>query len=397
MLKNKTKIIAIFIILFLSLLTTNVFAYNEFSDEEIMPISDNITINKIEEDPIVDTYKSSDVYLYGDEIIVDYIIDGNLFVFANKVTINSQIGGDAFILADTLIIEQEGYIFSNLFAIAKSIEVKGNVYDTYALSQNFTISGGFIYRDLKVTCDTLNINGSVNRNAFVNCNIINFNTDNNSNGIISGNLNYSSDKEFSMPNGVIIGETNYTQFSLYDKSVPTIISEYILNLGNFLSFVLIFWLICLLLTPRFLQNTNQIVRRNLLSVFGYGILSLIVMPIACIILILLKLTSGFSLVLLTLYILAIVISKSLFIITANNYVCSKLKINKNLGIFGMLIVSGAIIWLFTKLPYIGGIISFITVILGLGILVISIIPKKAQTTEIQESIVEVSENSKDNA
>lgn len=397
MLKNKTKIIAVFLVLILLFSTTSVLADNETSDSEPMPISADISTDEIEDSvenmtsnvqAQEDSYKKSDVYLTGDNITIDYIIDGNLFVCANTVTINSQIGGDAFILAKNVIINEEGYVFSNLFTIAESVEIKGVIYDAFALSKNFTLSGGYVYRDLKLSCDTLNVNGAVGRNAFVDCATINFNTDQNNNGIIYGDLNYTSNSEISIPENVVSGSVNYSNTkSLENKSVGSIIADYILDLGEFLVFVLIIWLICLVLAPKFLTNTNKYVGKKTLRILGYGLLSLIVIPIACIILILLQLTSVFSLFLLALYILAIVISKSLFTITANNYVCSKLKINKNSGIFGMLIVSGIVIWVITQIPYIGTLISFVITVLGLGILVASMLPKKSKEDSKENEIV----------
>ena len=388
MLKNKTKIITIFLILILLFSTVSVLADDEVNENEIMPIStdnateevqnavENATSNAQAQE---DSYKKSDVYLTGDNVTVDYIVDGNLFVMADTVTINSQIGGDAFILAKKLIINEDGYIFSNLFTIAESVETKGVVSDVYALTKNFTISGGYVYRDLKVCGETLNINGIVGRNAFVNCPNINFNTNEDNKGIIYGDLNYSSNSEISIPENVVSGNVNYSASKTStEKSTRSIIANYILDLGAFIAFILIIWLICLALAPKFLASTNKYVGKKSLNIFGKGLLTLIVTPIICIILIFLQLTSGFSLFLLALYVLAIILSKSLFTITANNYVCSKLNVNKNTGIFGMLIVSGIVIWVITKLPYIGGLVSFIIAVLGLGILVASILPERAK-------------------
>ena len=212
---------------------------------------------------------------------------------------------------------------------------------------------------------------------------MNFNRDENTNGIIYGNLKYSSNSEISIPENVVNGTVEYDAPKVSpDKSIRSIIADYILDLGEFLAFVLIIWLVFLVLAPKFLANTNTYVGKKTLNILGYGLLSLIAIPIACIILILLQLTSVFSLFLLALYVLAIIVSKSLFTITANNYVCSKLKINKNTGIFGMLIVSGIVIWAITQIPYIGGCISFIISVLGLGILVASILPKKAEKDDV---------------
>lgn len=396
MLKNKTKIIAIFITLILLFSTTFVLAENETIDNTTTPIStDTNEIENSIENEVNDTlsaeeenYKKSDVYLTGDNITIDYIVDGNLFVCANTVTINSQIGGDAFILAKNIIVNKEAYIFSNLFAISDSIEIKGVIYDIYALAENITVSGGYIYRDVKVSCNTLNINGTIGRNAFVSCSAINFNTDESTNGVIYGNLDYASNSEISIPENVVNGKVTYHQVSnSTEMPIQSIIASYILNLGEFLAFLLIVWLICLWLAPKFLNNTNDYVGKKTLGILGYGLLTIIAIPVACIILILLQLTCEFSLWLLALYILVLIISKLIFTITANNYICSKFNINKNLGMLGMLIVSGIIIWILTQIPYIGGVISFIITVLGLGILIVSILPKKSkEITNFDEKV-----------
>ena len=399
MLKHKTKIIAIFLTLILLLSATSVFANNEISSNEQIAISTDESANRVE-NTVSDnqdnenSFKKSDVHLVGDNITIDYIIDGNLFVFADTVTIDSQIGGDAFIIAKNLVINENGYVYSNLFAITESIELKGVVCDAFALSQNFNISGGYVYRDLKVACETLNINGPVGRDAYVTCSKMNFNTDEKTNGIIYGNLNYTSNSEASIPDNCVKGTVNYTAINfLPDKSVRSIIANYILDLGGFLSFVLIMWLVCLVLAPKFLSNTNKYVGKKTLGILGYGLLALVAIPIACIILILLQLTSGVSLFLLALYVLALILSKTLFTIAANNYVCSKLKIDKNTGIFGMLIVSGIVIWAITQIPYVGGFVSFIISVLGLGILVASILPKKSKKDSKKSEVI--SENKDD--
>ena len=303
MLKNKTKIIAILTVLFMLLAIPFALADNETNNEsDIALISDEsetkpveqeventISENKTQED----SYKKSDVYLTGDNITVDYIVDGNLFVMADTVTINSQIGGDAFIMAKKIIVDEKAYIFNNLFAMANSIEVKGIVFDVYALTNNFTVSNGYIYRDAKISCKTLNINGAIGRNAFVSCSNINFNTDENAKGIIYGNLTYSTPSELSFEDGVVNGTVVYkAPKTSSEKTVGAIVSDYILDLGTFIVFVVIIWLVCLWLTPKFLNNTNQFVGKKTLNVLGTGFLTLVAVPVACIILILLQITAA---------------------------------------------------------------------------------------------------------
>ena len=412
MLKNKTKILVFLLILAISLTTSFVYADNETTlEDDIIPISDNLESSPVENnaenpistnEPTEDTYKSHDVYLTGDNVTIDYVVDGNLFVMADTVTINSKIGGDAFIMAKTINVGDQAYIFSNLFAIADSIDIKGVVYDVYALAQNFTVSNGYIYRDAKLCCNTININGVIGRNAFVSCSNINFNTDENDKGIIYGDLTYSTPSELSFDKNIVTGNVTYKAPKVSpEKSVREIVASYISDLGAFLAFVIIIWLVCLWLAPKFLNDTNKFVGKKTLNVLGTGLLTLIAVPIACIILLLLQLTAGISLLTVAIYILALIVAKSIFTIVANNYLCSKLNINKNTGIFGMLIVSGVIVWVISELPYVGGIVSFIISVLGLGVLVSAILPKKAKkasdTNEVKETTKtdvkkEISEN-----
>lgn len=400
MLKNKTKIIAFLLVLILAITSSFVYADNETSSEndialisdtsETKPVETNVENTVSTNETSKDSYKNSDVYLMGDNVTIDYVVDGNLFVMADTVTINSKIGGDAFIMAKTINVGDQAYIFSNLFAMANSIDIKGVVYDVYALSQNFTVSNGYIYRDAKLCCNTININGVIGRNAFVSCSNINFNTDENDKGIIYGDLTYSTPSELSFDKNIVNGNVTYKAPKVSpEKSVREIVASYISDLGAFLAFVIIIWLVCLWLAPKFLNDTNKFVGKKTLNVLGTGLLTLIALPIACIILLLLQLTAGISLLTVAIYILALIVAKSIFTIVANNYLCSKLNINKNTGIFGMLIVSGVIVWVISELPYVGGIVSFIISVLGLGVLVSAILPKKAKkasdTNEVKET------------
>ena len=413
MLKNKTKIIAFLLVLILAITSSFVYADNETSSEndialisdtsETKPVETNVENTVSTNETSKDSYKNSDVYLMGDNVTIDYVVDGNLFVMADTVTINSKIGGDAFIMAKTINVGDQAYIFSNLFAMADSIDIKGVVYDVYALSQNFTISNGYIYRDAKLCCNTININGTIGRNAFVSCSNINFNTDENDKGIIYGDLTYSTPSELSFDKNIVNGNVTYKAPKVSpEKSVREIVASYISDLGAFLAFVIIIWLVCLWLAPKFLNDTNKFVGKKTLNVLGTGLLTLIAVPISCIILLLLQLTAGISLLTVAIYILALIVAKSIFTIVANNYLCSKLNINKNTGIFGMLIVSGVIVWVISELPYVGGIVSFIISVLGLGVLVSAILPKKVKKVsdadEVKETtkIEENSDTKKDN-
>lgn len=384
MLRNKTKFIAMFAILILLFLAPFAFADDENqpvttsegqTENTAPPENEGAENQATETNNSEQNFKKGDVYLTGNNITVDYIIDGNLFVISSgEVTINSQIAGDAFVMANKVTIGEQGYIFSNLFTCAPTVEIKGVVYDAYLLSQKVTISGGYIYRDLKASCQTLNVWGTVGRNAYVNTNTISF-TDEAVQGMINGDLNYSAKSELSIPEGSVVGNTNY---SAAKGTEGTTIQSYLLNLGGLLVLIIIIWLLGLWLTPKLMESTNEMIKTRKLPIILSGLLGLIVTPIVAILLLILGITAPVGMLLLVVYFLILAISKPAFIIVLNRFICSQLKIDKPMGIFGMLIVTGIVLWAIGLIPYVGPIVSMITVVLGLGTLLTPIITKNAK-------------------
>lgn len=331
-----------------------------------------------------ENFKQHDVYLTGDDITIDYVIDGNLFVIANNVTINSQIGGDAFICANTITVGEQGYVFSNLFAVSSNVNIKGVVYDLYILSNDVNITG-YIYRDIRVSTKNLNIFGTVGRNAFIKSNNIKFaedsdstNTEDSSSitnrGIINGNLEYTSPNDLNISEEFVTGEIKYNQPSSNNYTVQ----NYLISIGTLLATVILIWLICLWIAPKFVKRTNIINKKNILPSIGLGILAPIILAIVSIILLLIQITMSFGLLLLGLLFLLMGISTSIFIIAINNLICNKLKIQKTIGNFGMLIVTSIILWAISLIPYVGGIVGIIAIIIGMGIIIYNLIIKEKE-------------------
>lgn len=349
--------------------------------EETTQNTEEVTTTNEEVTTTEENFKQGDVYLTGDDITIDYIVDGNLFIFADTVTINSQIGGDAFIFANSVTVGNQGYIFSNLFTIAPTLNIQGVVYDLYALSDNVTITG-YVYRDIKVSANNLNIYGVIGRNAFVKTNDIKFtsetevvdeNTTASSQGMINGNLQYTSKNEISIPEGVVTGEVNYTQATTNNNKS---IQNYLISLGTIIATAILIWLLCLWLAPKFVKKTNLIDKKSILPEIGLGIITPIVLILVSLVLILLSITSSFGLLLLAISFILIGLSTSIFIIAINNLICNKLKIQKTIGNFGMLIVTAAVLWLIGLIPVVGTIVGIIAIIIGLGILVYYLIKKE---------------------
>lgn len=400
MLKNKLKIIALLTLIVLALTTPFVNAENEAveatSDENSAATATDVSDdgNSQEGEQAQDTttdnsLKSSDAYLFGDTITVDYIVDGNAFIFANKVVINSQIGGNVFVCAKEVTVEENGFVVNSLFGFAEKITVSGVVCDLYAAAKTVDVTG-YIYRDMRTGSETLNLTGIVGRDAFVEADKINFTASDENSNIVQGatignNFNYTSSEEITIPENMVKGNVDFKKS--VDVTSMKSINDYILDLGTFVCTVAVIWLLALWLAPKFVKSPYNILSKKVLPVLGYGILTPIVFAFAFVIFILLGITANIALLSLALLVMLMAISSSAFVITANGLVCSKLKIEKAIQTFGILIISAIVYWLITLIPIVGSIISLVACIIGLGIIVYNILPLKAKAdkTEVVEA------------
>lgn len=366
MLKNKIGIVLLITLLFFSLFAPIVNAENETEVEA----TTTDQVNPISETQETYTIKEGDEYLFEQSVTIDTPVDGNVFIFANNVTINSQIGGDAFICANTITVEENAYILSNLFACANNINIKGAIYNIYSIGDTLTIDG-FVYRDVRSICNSLNINGMVGRNVFVNCSDIHFkeNTDSTENssvasyGTIQGDLNYYSNEEITIPENAVAGEVIFSQLANYTFDI----TDYIYSLGTILVSVIVIWLIGLWFAPKLLQTSNKTMSlKKVLQIIGLGIIVPIVLALLTIIILLIPIASQFVLLLLCLLMILFFISTSVTLIDINDGICNKCNISKNVYKLGFLIIVTFIYWLLTLVPYLGTILSLITVVWGIG-------------------------------
>lgn len=401
MLKKKLGIIALLVILVLSLTMPIVKADNEDKNNdnqenlqvELLNEDNSKEAEEIESkaDDISKTLEKKDVYITepGD-VVIDYAVDGNLFVVANSVTINSQVGGDAFICAKTVNVDNQGYIFSNLFVCCNELNVSGVIYDLYNLSQNTTISG-YIYRDIHSATNTLNLDGTIGRNAYISAENINFATSEDNKGetsttnhtMIYGDLNFESPNNIDIPDTAVVGSVVRSDSS---ENFSNTILNYILDLGTFITTVLVIWLLMLWLAPKFLTKTDYLVSKKVLPSLGLGILTTICILVCGIILLIIGLTSEVALLGFSLLMLLLGIGLPVFTIALSKFICKKLKNEKILITLGVLILTSSIIWLTNLIPFAGGIINLIIKFIGLGIIVNYVLQSRKKDTNNTEVI-----------
>ena len=317
-----------------------------------------------------------DLYVTDDDVIVeaDETVNGNAFLFGNTVTIRGQIGGDLFVVANTLNIDG-GQIYGNVFAVAfDTITLNGLIYDLYAVCSNLNVAyDGLTYRDLKVTCDTASINGVIGKDVNIEAReSLTLESD----CYIYGNLNYSTPSEIEIGEGLVIGDTNYSELS--------IILGYLVSLLTILVSTLIVWLVASKLAPKFYGRLTTMAPKKMALSILVGLLALIITPLVAALLMMTIVGIPVGLALLAIYMIAVVLSFAMAVMSIAAKLASKVKALAKLNNLLAVILVTIVLWLLSLIPYAGLVITFVVILAGFGMLILSVINKKEKTEKVAE-------------
>lgn len=319
-------------------------------------------------------YTSSDLFLYDTNIEVSTLVDGNVFAYGSNVKITGEIYGDLFVFANSLDIAKTGVVHGNVFTYAANITVSGIVSDIYAMSNNFSLTDSAILaRNLYLYTNTANLCGQISRDAFISAEKLSF--ENAENTVVKNNLNYTSKQEAQIPNGAIGGEINYTQIQV-NKS--NIVFSSIIGIIKVLIFSLVIIMLSIWITPKFKDRICEIISKKSINSFGIGLLTLFITIIVSIILLIFTYGFGASIALaaIALLILCLAISNTVFSMSIAKLLVNKFNFTKNIAFVLLSLLIVLILELIKFIPYIGGLIRFITAITGFGILCINAYKRK---------------------
>jgi len=415
--KNKLKFASVFFAIIL-MLSSFCFATEEqtpieprTSDVEQINVTDEAVTTNIENDAVTTDLDAEDVieeepeiyegdlYIFEDTVNMDKLVDGNVYIVGKDVTITGQIAGNLFVIADNLTIGDDtstssynGYVFYNIYALVNKATLYSSCYDLYLAGNDVTIEDSFyLYRDLKIGATNANVYATIGRNVDGDIGKLNLKKDDTTYANIYGNLNYSSPIQLDEETLKLCvkGETNY---SLTAAEVDTSVEEnvtimtHIKDVAIKVIFTIFVWLIVLWLAPKFFEKAPALITKKPAKTLSIGLLTLVAVPIICIILLLMIITLPISLIGIALYALAISIAFSMVCIAVTYLLKDKLNLNKWFVLLPVLIVVRIVLHLLTLIPFVGGIISFIALILGLGLIVCSL--EKSNKKDDSEVVVE---------
>lgn len=343
--------------------------------------SDTNALNSDTSDDILASYEtnysfvSSDVFLFQNDVELSEIVDGNVFIFGQNINITGEIYGDLLVFADSLNIAENAAVHGNIFAYATNISISGIVSDVYAFSDSFRLEEpSIIARNLYLTANTATLNGQVSRDAYLSTTSLNFATENNE-AIIEGDLHYTSPTELSIADNVVGGEIAYTAPA---TDTGNLIASAIVSIITSLIFSFVVIMLLLWIAPKFKDRASEILAKKSFKAFGIGILVFFAVIICAIILLIF--TYGFfastALIGILALILAMSISNTIFSMALGKIIANKFNSASNIAYVLISLLIVLVIELIGYIPYVGAPITYLTALIGFGIICMNAYKRK---------------------
>ena len=323
---------------------------------------------------IVDASEENPKTVFNENNLIDYDIIGSTVIGGYNVTITNKIEGAALVLGNSIIIN------SNIeYALigGQDITISGKIKDALVLGNHVILNeSSNIERDIIIYGNNIEISGLINRNVIVkgeNVKIdsvqiagdIKINAKNiiiTENSAILGTLSYNDDAVLTKATTATIGNVETFEIQKHND-FTTILRGHMVN---FIAIIFAF-AIMLLAFPK-LFNDIKINDKNYLKTLGIGFISLLIIPIICMLLLFTKFGFIIGIIILLLYMVSLYLSYIIVGFLLGKYFCNKIfKFKCTSYLMGVIGIT--ILYILHILPYVGNVITFIAIIYGLGFFV----------------------------
>jgi cytoskeletal protein CcmA (bactofilin family) len=313
---------------------------------------------------------AGDVYAAGETITIlpGAQIDGDLIAAGASLLVNGTVGGSVRAAGATL--QLDGTVGRNVTVAGSRVTlgpnavVKGNWMSG---SENLALQGG-LDGNLLAAGTAIQLAGQVGRNAELGVRSLVVQPI----ARIGGNLTYMAPAQVELPPGVVQGQVQFVPAPERQReerpgpNVVGIVFGLILLAGSIIVGLLIAWL-----APTFFPAAQAILERRPLLAFGVGLVTLIVTPVLAVILMITILGLPLGVLGLVAYFVGWYIGWLAAATALAGLVVGLVRRQGRPVAVAWLVALGLIgLDVITRIPFAGGLIGFIVLCLGLGILVI---------------------------
>lgn len=380
--KIKNKILVV-VLLLISCITTMCFAtsidstnktldeQNENVQEQEKTIQPRGKLNETNiKSNIADALSSSEIkkqniYTANNKCEIVDTIYGNVFVAGNEINIKSNyIAGDVFLFGNTITIDENAIIDGNVYIAAQQINTNGTIHrSSYMMGKIVKLNeSAYIGYDTFICGDTIEVKGEMARNAYIGANILEVKNT----ALINGNLSYEAREKSEIPEGSVKGRIDFKKIIDDEEDIKEIIFDYVIDMFRNLIFTLVIFIVILLMSRNFTDKAQiAISGKNIFKSLGIGLLGLILVPIMVVLLIVMGVTANVGILLIFAYITTLIIANAITAISISALITSR-KTGMKLPLVVPFIA--IVLWALESIPYIGTIVSFFSIIIGIGVL-----------------------------
>lgn len=332
-----------------------------------------------------------ELFLAGDNVVKTGLVEGSIFNAGRNLKIDAVVQGITFAAGENLLIEGES---EYLFAAGRTLNVAQHTDDDlFAAGQSLNFDQGEVGRDAYLAGENINFNGKVGRNLFIgakNASISGVVKGDITLGVekatitegtvIEGTLKYNDDAQLNIADGVeIVGGENTYKAPELEKREVTERQKVVNRTGGYLFKIATVLIFALMLWWLFPQIFKSLEKQNLpLTVasfwkkIGTGLLVLLLTPLLALFILVTIIGIPISLLMIVVYGFAMFTAQ----IFVGYLLGAVLRQNKNKKWLNLVV--GIMLLVFLKmLPMVGGFISTLSLLWGLGIQYRLLLPKKA--------------------
>lgn len=301
-----------------------------------------------------------DLYVTGGRVKIDGLVTGDVLVLGGDVDVRGEVQQDVRVLGGEVMIS--GNIGKNLslFAgradVVKDAEIKGSIA---AFSGQIDLWGK-VGKDFRWAGGAAKFDGEVKGDVELAGNQIGFD----SKTVIAGDLRYVSSQEANIARDAkIVGQKEYVQMAQghdWEQRGWASVSSFLVLLVT----GLFFWL----LVPRHIERGVELANQKPLHVLIFGLVGLILIPIAGIVLLLTQVGWVLGTFVLFGWFFALYFGKMMVAFWLGKLLVGRMKL-KNMMVWS-LVAGGVVLAVLSLISYAGEVIGLLISIWGLGILVL---------------------------
>ena len=317
----------------------------------------------------------NDLFQAGSNVKLNKKLSGTAFLAGNEIKVNEKVDGIVFAAGNNLKINsEEDYVFGAGSNIVLTNDINK---DLFLAAESIEIRESNLKRDAYLMANEVSVNATVDRNIYIAASKVTLN------GVYNGNITISADNIVLEKGVVINGQIKYNEKALIkglDTGVKTktykttekkeVIKNNLVNLFNSYLHIMILSVIFIYLFEnvfkKISKNTKDLTINKMITTCGKGFLILIGVPILAFMFLLSGLFVSVGAILGLVYGISVyistIISAYIFMEKINDKYLKKDMNTYYLAIFGLLAI-----YILKLVPIIGGFISFVSLIFGLGI------------------------------